>query len=291
MRACLLKLLLAMPASLAPVVAHADAWARVELRDFGYTLRDLDPDDGIAPAVRFHAGRLFSDAGASLLQIDAYRPGGPVPAQERRGETVILPGIAFPGLNRDFALSSSTASVRLAGDAAAGSFGAVLASRAAADKSDGLHLAQGSTSAHPFYGSLPGAVELTPFTELVWTGSVRLEIKTGPYGPGRRGELAWARLRMQLGARADPGTGLQQLSVDSRDLGRGQFSQDAELHLSFANVGADPAWRRLDIAMDTHSLTSANSVPEPGRWALLGCGLAVAGAAAARRRARSGLAT
>lgn len=157
---------------------------------------------------------------------------------------------------------------------------------------DGLAASRFSLFAHPvtarpdaFQGH--HAIELSPFTELRWTGTLTLEAKATPRLPGLRRAFAQAEARFELldsAGRLEDGLDLR---LDTRQPGSPELLQRA-LSLSLANRSGEATHGRLVSAVSLHGATfrgATPAVPEPGSWALLAAGLGVVGEAAARRRA------
>jgi hypothetical protein len=65
-------------AGAAPLASRADASAAVRLSNFGYSLIDLDPGDGIAPWVRFEPRRFDNDNTVGVVERAIGPDGLPV---------------------------------------------------------------------------------------------------------------------------------------------------------------------------------------------------------------------
>lgn len=59
--------------------ASADTHAELRLSNFGYSLVDLAPEDGIAPGVTIFTERFATNTGAGTTQRQFGPDGGPVP--------------------------------------------------------------------------------------------------------------------------------------------------------------------------------------------------------------------
>jgi hypothetical protein len=293
------RLLLAALAAAAPLPTLATAYARVRLDGLRWSLIDLKPDDGMAPWVRFEPGMFESSGSMAVVLRRLGADGQPLPGGDlRQGESWRLgqgQGL-FPSIERVRGFSGPYYADAFVGqtgwDATGGSaFSFVYQGFAFNLPDDGLWSSNVRIDAHPVR-ALPGAlqghaaIELSPFTELRWTGSLRVEAATVVQAPGLRSEFARAAASFELLDAAGQSADRLSLSLDTRRPGSPELAQ-RQLALSLVNGSAEATHGQLVSAVSLRSATFQGTtppVPEPAAWALLAGGLGVVGGVAARRR-------
>lgn len=286
----LAPLLCAALASTAPPPARADVHARLQLSNFGYSLVDLAPDDGVAPAVE-----LFPERTATLSRVysleRALGPDGlPLPDWSSVVDHGAETGFFSP-ISRTVSQTSSGSSLALTGRVEDKSFATRLDSWAANGRGDGLADNSSSAIAQPAWDNedTPDAhysIVVAPHTALVWSGQLTMEVERGPRGVIGRHERAWSTAWFRLADSHYDDIDNWYASMDTKDRPPGLAHRDEQVQLTFANATDSVARGQLFIFLDTIAATSVEAVPEPGTAALLLCGLGVV-ASAARRGARS----
>ncbi|WP_157265285.1 PEP-CTERM sorting domain-containing protein [Azohydromonas aeria] len=257
-------------------MARADATFDVRLKDFGYRLIDLRPDDGIAPALALGPNfyNLRADVGS-----DSCMP----PYCSAQGSYVHKGGqfddggslfreVDFPYAEAAFGISGALAShsleIHAQGVARNTRASRVLSSRA-------------TLTGTPAYRV---AFTVTPFTEVVWSGTLLVDLAQTLGRRGARVEVADAEGRMLLTDEA--GETVEQ-AFFGHYLTPGQVDRRSGMQdfgLGFANAGAQSRQFTLETRFDLQG-ESLFPVPEPGtNWLMLGGLGLLAGVAGARRR-------
>ncbi|NML16589.1 PEP-CTERM sorting domain-containing protein [Azohydromonas caseinilytica] len=277
---------LALAAVLAamPFGARADATASLRLSDFGYSLIDLDSDDGITPAVSFDARSFRASVSASA--VEQFRDANGQPDSVSRTDSWNAHFTLFPEIGRSASLPGASSSSVLSGSVAEHSYGAVLEGRARNGRGDGLFRTEFRAEAEPANGSfrLIGiqALSLTPFTELVWTGQLDLDSQSARRLPGMRYEASGARAELGLfdaAGRLIDGFEAQTQSSS----GSGPDTRQLDIRLSFANATDAVAHGHLASNLSVSGVTYL-PIPEPGTPGLLLGGLGLLAWALRRRQ-------
>ncbi len=241
--------------------------ASANFSDFHIELIDLDPSDGIAPAVQFEDVQ-----GGSFVAAESGTPADHL-------TDLHLGGQVFGGANSSATHDAASASAQLNGDAFAS--GAQAAATASADLRD----TYGAASVWLGDGSNVVTFTLTPHTRLVISGDATASVMSTIDDPNAD---AWASIYLKL----TDYTGLDQVSDGGAEAE--QFSTDGarpselvdsrSVEISFDNATADSAGGIFYGAIDVSVSDLSLSVPEPATGALLLSGLGLAGLLRRRRR-------
>jgi len=224
--------------------AMADATPTAQLSNFGLTLVDLDPGDGIAPWVdltRFDGSHAFVFGGAGSFASDGSSIFGPVAAASVGG--------------------GSNATSAIDGDLLAGG-------AAHADASTLNSFAQAFVDAGTF-GTKP-TFTLSPRTELMLMGTADVSAAIGP-GP-REGQAEGA---VELAISGPPPAFVfdhDYRSAIALDGGAREASSQGDLAVSFSNLGDSP----VDGTFYVYVWAAASNVPpvpEPANLVLVLCAL------------------
>ncbi len=273
--------------------AWADARARLDLEDFGWSLVDLRPGDGIAPSVTFDTSRIDSLLVARVQETHAGADGRPLPyptdvldryvgKQQFFSRTSVF---AFPG--------NGSATVSQGGDAR--NFGARLHGLVRNTEGDGAYLNRFESRAVPASSSFVGAIVLAPYTRLVWTGDLHMEVEKSGGARPYEGALAAFSLRM-LGADGQR-LGGYSTRLDSEGHEPGLLTRDQSLRFSLSNPHGTALASTLEAKLRLSGYTALNpvfapavaTVPEPGTVGLMLAGMGVVGMAVRRgRRGQAG---
>ncbi len=282
MRERLLQISLAAVAVLVPGLATADALAGARLTRFGYTLIDLNPGDGIAPALTLDVMGSFASVRASVEEGPMGDAGKPPFGMVSRELGWSSPFVLFPQVARDVAMPLSSGSASLAGAVEDHSFSA--ATRAVAGNTLEDRLLASRVITRSFAGA---AMTLTPFTQVVWNGVLDLETQTTLGRRGLRTEVASASASVWL--KDSAGTEMDSFSTElhvgpyAKDLKQQSF----DVGLSWANASAASVTGQVaaNLSLLSYSFLPV-PVPEPGAPWLMLCGLGAI-AAVHRRRGRA----
>jgi hypothetical protein len=146
--------------------AWADATAQLRLEDFGWTLVDLRPGDGIAPGVSFDGSRIGSRMLARVHETYAGADGSPqsYPSDITDRFVGMNP---FPRDGQLALLNTSGINTSQGGFAAHRSFGVSLWGQARSSAEDSIYLNLFQARTVPAASSFVGAVVLAPYTRLV----------------------------------------------------------------------------------------------------------------------------
>lgn len=268
--------------------AWADSRARLELEDFGWSLVDLRPGDGIAPSVTFDTSRMDNLMVARLRETYAGADGQPLPNGtdvmfRRVGQQQFFPRgsvYAFPG--NGSAVASQGNNDR--------DFGVNLFGLARNTAGDGVLVNRFDARTVPVSSSFVGAIVLAPYTRLVWTGDLRMELETSGGERVHEGALAAFRMRM-LGADGQR-LGGWSTRLDTEGQAPGTLVREQSLRFALTNASGTALASTLEVSMRVSGYTSQNpvfapavaAVPEPGALGLMLAGIGVVGMAARRGR-------
>ncbi|NML14699.1 hypothetical protein [Azohydromonas caseinilytica] len=286
------RVALALAAALgaAPPGAWADASASVRLTDFGYRLIDLNPDDGIAPAMSVNPVSFFAELSTNASEwAQAGEPGSPR-TQLSRSRDWTQAYQFFPSVGRAVATPHVEASAQLSGALAEHGFSAVLQGQARNPLADPALGGRFLVDAAP--ARLSGVsgfqpILLTPFTQVVWTGRIALDaLTTLPKVKGGR-ESAYAGAGISVWSYGGSFSDSFTAAVEVPRYRPGHASASHDIELFFANESAAPAYAVLSSQMRVEG-QSFQPVPEPAVAWLTLCGLGVIGACHRRQRRQAG---
>ncbi|WP_157271041.1 PEP-CTERM sorting domain-containing protein [Azohydromonas aeria] len=274
-----------------PLAAWSDTSATAALTNFGWRLVDLNPDDGIAPALSFNDAPWFTGVGANAAE-GPWPDGVSLPPQSANASRSYGAYFSrFPQLAREAATAHASAAVMLSGDVAAQTYSAVASGQSRNTRADPLF--SSSFFANYIVNSqapLPGLppMTLTPFTAVVWSGELLLQASTTLPIRGNRFEQAGANAVLELRDRAT-NERLASFSefIATRRYRAESVSRALPLSLTWENATASAATAWFDTRLTAYG-NSFQPVPEPGTWALTLCGVALLAGVARRSRARGG---
>lgn len=231
----------------AALPARAEGNAQAQITDVKITLVDLDPGDGIAPAISFASGGYLSS------WITA--PG----AAENKVQTDFASGAAGQVLRSDG--SHSVFLTLLPGDLLGPGGG------------------PGATANHSGagIGGVAGEAQLI-FSDFTLTPHTRLEItavgsaSTTGY-PGTGGDYGvWAGAGVNIFSRSLQAS-LSNEFINAFSSGAGTTSQSGRLQASYDNIGDQAFTATISAVAYAGAAVNAAPVPEPSSWALLATGL------------------
>lgn len=269
------------------VPAHADMSARARLDNFTYTLVDLRPDDGIAPA-------LTMKGGYSAVSGTVYEPAKPFDLidSESQADTFNV----FKPMGVSLAIPSANASARMSGRLAiGGDFDIVTRGFVRSDAGE-TKLKAFSASAVPIAQGY-GDYEVTPFTRVIFSGVMTLGVDRTV--PNSEGFLSIVRASMRINYMNAPGS---QLTHDYlMELGGGpgmHRSVTRRQTFIYENATSESTGAFMEIGLASSGqivrvpalgqAAPVSPVPEPAGAALMLCGLGVVAGVARRRERRRG---
>lgn len=264
--------------------SRADARASVRLTNFGYSLVDLNPGDGIAPAVSFNTDWIFTGISAGVTEQLADAHGLPITGQISREGRFFSYFQLFPALSRSASLSQSDAAASMSGSVAERQFDADVHAIARNQLGDGVYGNRAGAAATPYYSG-PLGMQITPFTELVWSGHVRVEAEKNVHKPGTRFEWAEAKVNFSLSDGDGVEVGAFESFMTTARKAAGLYADEGDFRFTLANRSAASASAGLLAGMSLFSQATL-PVPEPGTPALMLAGLA--GLAGVLKRRRGG---
>ncbi|WP_028999005.1 PEP-CTERM sorting domain-containing protein [Azohydromonas australica] len=277
----------ALVASTAAGPAWADARALLVLEDFGWSLVDLRPGDGIAPGVSFDTSRINARAAAWVQQSYAGPDGQPLPyPTDVRSRYVGLQQF-FPRAAINATPGLGSAGVSQGNDAR--DFEARVGGLVRNTAGDGVLENRFDARTVPASSSFVGAIVLAPYTRLVWTGDLRMELETTG-GPRHEGGLAAFHMRM-LGADGRR-LGGYSTRLDTDGAEPGLLVREQTLSFSISNPRGTSLASTIEASMRASGYTSLHpafapavaAVPEPGAVGLMLAGVGVVGIVARRRK-------
>ncbi len=270
----------------APTLVLADARSSVRLTQFGYSLIDLNPADGIAPAVTFDLDNASAGLSARVSEQLADENGNPIFGAVQQSAEWHSSFQLFPNIERSVSVPSTEGRVRMEGDVASRDYNVLLDAQVRTAPGDGLFFNEFELTAHPATG-VSVTMRITPQTELVWTGHLALEAQKMPHAPGTRWGWSSAQARMVLRDASMSELASFEDRVSSYGRPPGLYAQESDIRLSFANHSDHMAGGLIE----SHFLIVGQTplIPEPGTPWLMLCGLGlVAGLLRRRRGSRSG---
>jgi hypothetical protein len=275
--------------------AAAGSFASASLGQFGYTLFDLNPGDGIDPSVSFSLG---GSPYGSYVQSSATDPS--MGSESSTGWSLVAFGPA--AVSSAIGLGSAQASV--SGSPTAG--GMLYAANGAALGSTlpSFSTQFSATAAVANFGSL--GFTLSPYTLIVFSGSANLLAQTTDgvdLTNGFQTESAQASVSIGVSGPTSAGGQGYQNASDNRSLyasftsvydpvtgqsgytGQTATLNDVAMSAGFTNFTADELTGQLSLNVSVNGNSPLTPIPEPGSAAMLLAGLAGLGWWARRRRA------
>lgn len=274
--------------------AAAGSFASASMGQFGYTLFDLNPGDGLAPGVSFSLG---GSPYGSYAQSSATDPS--TGSESSAGWSLVAFGPA--AVSSAIGLGSAQASV--SGSPTAGGM-LYAASGAALGSALPSFATQFSASAAVAnFGSL--GFTLSPYTLIVFSGTANLLAQTTDgvdLVNGFQTESAQASVSINVSGPTSAGGQGFQNAGDNRSLfasftqvfdpATGQFVYTGQtlalanvpMSAGFTNFTADALSGQLSLTVSVNGNSPLTPIPEPGSAALLLAGLAGLGWWARRRR-------
>ncbi|NML17264.1 hypothetical protein [Azohydromonas caseinilytica] len=278
--------LVAAAVALAGNPSWADVLGSAQLSHFGYTLVDLNPHDGIAPALSFTP---FGTQAASILSGRAYAgPSLGLGQYTQSGFTWSTSFAVFPEVRREVASEEAMVGGHMSGSVTDHTFTAGAQGR-------GSNTLASQTQASEFdVGALPvrrtddsegfPVLSVTPYTQVIWTGSVLLEVENTLGRRRNRFEQAFSQMSLELRDGANQVVDRFYAQVSTRKYQVDRVSQAWDLQTSFINNTAETQGGYMDLVLHTWGQSFRPApIPEPGTPWLMLCG---AGVLAATLRAR-----
>ncbi|WP_028999004.1 PEP-CTERM sorting domain-containing protein [Azohydromonas australica] len=260
-----------------PLAAQAEVRGSFRLEDFGWTVVDLNPNDGMAAGVTFETASFLTGLTAGVYRRGVDANGDPLPNDTGLSRSWSTGNVVFPNGGRSLSQPGSQATARMGGQAASGTYDIVMegqGSRATA--------LAGQHSAFETFGGMSGDIVLAPLTELVWTGRLSMFVEKTGVGAGMRHEHVEARFRMEMESEDPIFQARHELELDTRGRAPGRLSHEESLRLVFTNRNPYVLPASFEMSLGVQGYSSANPVPEPGTVALMLAGLGVVGVAARR---------
>jgi hypothetical protein len=246
--------------------AQANVSLSASLSDFGYTLVDLNPADGIAPSVSFENKKYYL---AGLIREGSTPPGNTLPY----GSSFIKSGLFDE--NRSVMKSvegpNSKAMAGVVGSFSNHSFAAFVSGQALNGKTDPLLASMFELEGNP---AIQLVMSLAPFTRIVWTGNLSL---AGEETLGRRGARVEAgSIQADVQIHGDDGANFDFVSgVVSLDVGIiDRKSKSLDVNLSFSNSSTDSMTAVLATTFAARGI-SFLPVPEPSTPLLMLSGIGI----------------
>ncbi len=267
------RTLLTITAVLSALVAansHASSSASVTFSDFTVTLVDLDPDDGVAPSVTF--------AGFSTAVGQTFYP-----ASQDAGFTETF-GASFFGAVAEVAPSTptSSASSSLSGDTLGA--GAIAHAEAVDGEASPAQTFSVGTLRLAGEGGLPvpnADFVLSPYTSITVSGTVDSMVSSTD-ALNDAMTLVWLRFFDLVSP--DPQSS-EYAFAETNLKPRGTYTSESVLAATFANPGASAVFGDFQADIDA---SAVSGIPEPSTLSMTGAGMALALAAALRRRLPGG---
>jgi hypothetical protein len=256
--------------------AWADTSSDATVANVSYSLVDLDPADGIAPAIQFNGASDYNSWAGTSLYIASMT--APFWSDER---FAIAPS-KYGALELESANALGAASASVSGDGTLS--GTVL--RASGHSTSSPTESVGYFAGADMLGNaqnafIAQAFSLTPHTRVVFSADVRVVAQVSfsglPAAGGQEGTNAYVELRVfEQGTEADPGPQFEVDEVRAWANGAGQTNIEERMaQVQFDNAG--DTWLEANVNVNANVDGSANfytpAVPEPGKSALFAGGL------------------
>lgn len=291
--------LLAVAALGAVGAAQADIHSKAKVSHFGYRLVDLRPEDGIAPGIEFLTapelnGQTWGVARYGLSDARFPAPNAPLEAEDSAAD-------AFK-LFTPMALEVSNARVgsvsRISGSVLDHSLSFVARGSLRSGAGEARRFAGTSYGAWAepaaVWGTDNNRFRLAPYTQVVWSGDVFMQVRTTVGSSQRVKEDAASRLLLTLGpAGEEPVAGLVRY-LDVYAFKPRDKRWEGSFSMALSNDGAETMTGALQLTVGVGGFLrdmaapgfapAVSPVPEPRAWALMLCGLGMVAVAARRRR-------
>lgn len=273
--------------------AGAAVNAQLNLEDFGWTLVDLRPGDGIAPGVTFDDSRFNSRLVASAQQTMTDANGRPLPYSSDLRDRYIGKGVLFPWQQVAAGTATSGAYARQSGYLGSNDYGFELVGRAAnAFEGHEAYLSRFDARTVPASSSFAGAIVLAPYTALVWTGQLSMRLEKSGHGGQTVYERAVSAFSLRMLDAEGRRVGGSFVRLDTQGHADGVLEHDQALRFSMINRSGTALAGTLEGSLRVGGYTAMNpvfapavaAVPEPGAVGLMLAGVGVVGMAARRRR-------
>lgn len=273
----------------APALATATSYA--SLSNFGYTLYDLDLNDGIAPSISFLTTQYGSRV-TGQAQSNDWSP-------EMAGfdQTAAAP---FAGLAGVESTAWASAAAQVVGDGSVAGFQLLAASGAA----HGNGLDYGGYDAAAYTPYMHGDFTVSANTLVVFSATSTVRVHTTGHARGSPGQYeqaaAWNSMAVfgdgPSGALAGGGASFQSsgsslygLAISTFDEGSGQtladdFFATEQASIAYLNLRAVEWYGTLAMSAQVWGSSNIAPVPEAHGWAMMLAGLMLTFTAALRRR-------
>lgn len=283
----------AVAAAFIATPASASSFASASMSQFSYTLFDLNPTDGMAPAVSF---ALVNSIYGSYVQSSATDPAGGTQSNTAWSLQPFGPATASAGIG----LGSAQAAV--SGSPTAGGMSFTASGAALGSNVPNVATQFSASAAAANFSALN--FTLSPYTLIVFSGTANLLAQTtvGRNDVGFQNESATASVSIGVTGPSSTGNSGFQNTNDTRSLSAsflsvfnpttGQFSytgqtqtlNNAAMSASFTNFTTANLTGQMSLSVGVNGNSPLTPIPEPSSAALLLGGLFAVGAWARRHR-------